>query len=170
MNSQCLIVSAGLCAALAGCAPLTPPAGSLPAGTVPVPSASPAAAPPAVLASPAPPAQVAGQWYSPPAEYPGICLHLAPDGTLAFAGGFAFFNPGHWRYDSAAGELRIELGGATPIPPALAAGQPGARGAAAPLRVETAQRALVYRIAPAAEAIDVAGFVFYRQLACPAAP
>lgn len=113
-------------------------------------------------------AQVAGEWFSPPAEYPGICLHLAPDGTLAFEGGFAFFNPGRWRYDSAAGELRIELGGATPIPPVLAAESATAAGASMALRVETAQRALVYRVAPGAEAIDVAGFVFYRKLACPA--
>lgn len=91
-------------------------------------------------------------------------MTLKPDGTLQFAGGFAFFNPAHWQYADA--QLRIELGGATPLPPA---GPPAAGPATGKLlRVDAGKRTLVYHVTPETDALDLGGFMFYRKLACPA--
>lgn len=104
-------------------------------------------------------------WFSPPAEFPGICLTLAGSGALEFAGGFTFYNPGHWTYDAAAAELRIELGGKQPFPLEQAQQQLKKK-AGALLRIDAAKRTLVYAVTPATESLALGGFVFYRKLAC----
>ncbi len=122
------------------------------------------------LLKPAPDAPALAQsWFSPPAAYPGVCMRLMRDGELRFAGGFAFFNPGRWRYDADAARLSLELGGAGPLPPELAdpSNSTAAPNSAALLRVDPARRALVYAVQPGTEAIGVAGLVFYRALPCP---
>jgi hypothetical protein len=143
-----LLLAAGIGGGLAGCgtmgqmAPAVPPA-AIPAGP-------------------------AGSWYSPPAEYPGICMTLAPDGALWFAGGYAFFNPGRWSFDNASAELRLELGGKAPLPAiAQATRQQGDHKLQGTLlRTDEASRTLVYRVTPETEAIDIGGFVFYRKPGC----
>lgn len=108
---------------------------------------------------------LAGSWFNPSAEFPAMCMTLAPGGTLGFAGGFVFYNPGRWSFDSARSELRIELGGKMPFP-AEAARQQIQRRAGNLLRAEPAQRALIYRLTPATDTLELGGFVFYRKLAC----
>lgn len=134
------------CAALAGCTSMQPP-------------------PPIVSAAGAP----AAIWYSPPADFPGICLTLAPGGELRFTGGFEFFNPGRWSLDNAAGELRIELGGTAPFPAEAAKDQLKRRPGKL-LRIDAAHRGLVYGVTPATASIEFGGFVFYRKLACDNVP
>jgi hypothetical protein len=107
----------------------------------------------------------AGAWFSPPAEYPGICMTLAPGGALQFAGGYAFFNPGRWTYDDASSELRIELGGSAPMPPAAQPSRQLVKQGAL-LRTDEGKRQLVYRVTPETESIDLGGFVFYRRTGC----
>lgn len=154
-----------LCAALAACASLKPAATPASGAAAPSAAAAPTAPKPSSAAPSAADAAALGTWFSPPADYPGICMTLEPGGALNFAGGFAFFNPGRWSYDGAAAELRLQLGGATPLPAELLA--PAAQpGAGAPLRMDAGARALVYRVTPATEAITVGGFVFYRKQAC----
>ncbi|WP_317205209.1 hypothetical protein [Janthinobacterium sp.] len=109
--------------------------------------------------------ELAGTWFNPSAEFPAMCMTFAPGGTLGFAGGFVFYNPGRWFFDSARAELRIELGGSMPFP-AEAARQQIQRRAGNLLRAEPAHRALVYRLTPATETLELGGFVFYRKLAC----
>lgn len=104
-------------------------------------------------------------WFSPPADFPGICLTLAGSGTLEFAGGFTFYNPGRWTYDAAAAQLRIELGGKQPFPLEQAQQQLKKK-AGALVRIDAAKRALVYAVGPATESLTLGGFVFYRKLAC----
>lgn len=104
-------------------------------------------------------------WFSPPADFPGICLTLAPGGELRFSGGFGFFNPGRWSFDGTAGELRLELGGTAPFP-AEAAKDQLKRRPGKPLRSDAAQRSLVYSVRPLTETIEFGGFVFYRKLPC----
>ncbi len=105
-------------------------------------------------------------WYSPPAEYPGICMRLMADGALRFDGGFDFFNPGRWSQDSGAAELRLRLGGAGAFPAALVNEQLKQH-AGGLLRADAAQRTLVYRMGPATQSLALGGFVFYRKPACP---
>ncbi|MDC8756162.1 hypothetical protein [Janthinobacterium fluminis] len=107
----------------------------------------------------------AGAWFNPPAEFPGICMTLAPGGELRFAGGFTFYHPSRWSYDSARSELRIELGG-TIASPAESANYQLEHHQGNLLRVEAAKRALVYRVTASTESIQLGGFVFYRNLAC----
>jgi len=110
------------------------------------------------------PSEVAS-WYSPPAEYPGICMRLMADGKLRFDGGFDFFNPGHWSQDSGAAELRLRLGGTAPFPAQLVSEQLKQHEGGL-LRADAAQRTLVYRVGPATQTLALGGFVFYRQPAC----
>lgn len=131
------------CAVLAGCSAMKPQPGA--AGA---PSAT---------------------WYSPPADFPGICLTLAPGGELRFDGGFGFFSPGRWTFDKTAGELRLELGGTAPFPFDAAKDQLKRRPGKL-LRIDAAQRGLVYGVTPATESIEFGGFVFYRKLACAPLP
>ncbi|MES2741415.1 MAG: hypothetical protein V4754_10750 [Pseudomonadota bacterium] len=114
-------------------------------------------------------AVLAESWFSPPAAYPGVCMRLMSNGELRFAGGFAFFNPGRWRYDAGTAQLSVELGGAAPLPPALAdpANSTAAPNSASLLRVDPARRAVLYTVRPDTEAIGLGGLVFYRTLPCP---
>lgn len=114
-----------------------------------------------------PAAGIGATWFSPPAEFPGICLTLAGSGALEFAGGFTFYNPGHWTYDAATAQLRIELGGKQPFPLEQAQQQlKHAHKSGALLRIDAAKRTLVYSVDPATESLALGGFVFYRKLAC----
>ena len=110
------------------------------------------------------PGQVA-TWYSPPAQYPGICMRLMADGGMHFDGGFGFFNPGHWAYDGAATELRLHLGGTEPFPSQLVNEQLMQQ-VGGLVRADAVKRTLVYRVGPATDTLELGGFVFYRNLAC----
>ena len=112
--------------------------------------------------------QEVGTWYSPPAEFPGICMTLSNDGQVRFAGGFAYFNPGRWSFDATEQELRIELGGREPFPLAVVQDQM-ARNPAGLVRFDASRRALVYSVTPLTQTIGLGGFVFFRKLACPPA-
>ena len=156
MKTTDALISALMCAALAGCTSLQQqdsPA-PVPAASTPLPRQD---------STPA-----LGAWFNPPAEFPGICMNFGADGQLEFRGGFVFFNPGRWWYDSAGAELRIELGGTAPFPAELAKNQVRRRPASL-LRFDAARRTLVYRLDPGTEALDFGGFSFYRKLACIAA-
>lgn len=107
--------------------------------------------------------EVAATWYNPPGEFPGICLTQFKDGRLRFDGGFAFFNPGRWSYDPAAAELRLEV-----MPrPDLASSHAYRSAAANLLRVE-GNTTLVYSVKADTATIGVGGFIFYRDMPCPA--
>ena len=108
---------------------------------------------------------VAATWYNPPSEFPGICLTQFKDGRLRFDGGFAFFNPGRWSYDPASSELRLDL---QPWPK-LASAHANAALHKNLLRVEADKNALVYSVRADTQTIGVGGFVFYRDMPCPAA-
>ena len=110
-------------------------------------------------------AAVAATWYNPPSEFPGICLTQFKDGSLRFDGGFAFFNPGRWSYDPASSELRLDL---QPWPK-LASAHANAALHKNLLRVEADKNALVYSVRADTQTIGVGGFVFYRDMPCPAA-
>lgn len=109
--------------------------------------------------------EVAATWYNPPSEFPGICLTQFKDGRLRFDGGFAFFNPGRWSYDPATSELRLDL---QPWPK-LASAHANAALHKNLLRVEADKNALVYGVRADTQTIGVGGFVFYRDMPCPAA-
>ena len=109
--------------------------------------------------------EVAATWYNPPSEFPGICLTQFKDGRLRFDGGFAFFNPGRWSYDPASSELRLDL---QPWPK-LASAHANAALHKNLLRVEADKNALVYSVRADTQTIGVGGFVFYRDMPCPAA-
>lgn len=108
--------------------------------------------------------EVAATWYNPPGEFPGICLTQFKDGRLRFDGGFAFFNPGRWSYDSAAAELHLQL---QPWPN-LASAHANASLHKNLLRVEANKNTLVYSVKAETKTIGVGGFVFYRDVPCPA--
>jgi hypothetical protein len=143
-----------LCAALAAC-------GALPSQQGAQVGNSGAAAQP-----------VSGTWFSPPSDFPGICMHFSPDGAqqnagaLKFSGGFEFFNPARWQHDAASSELRIELGGSEDFPAPVEAAKPLMQNQGALLRFDAAKRSLTYRLAPSTDMIDVGGFKFYRNRAC----
>ena len=107
---------------------------------------------------------VAATWYNPPSEFPGICLTQFKDGRLRFDGGFAFFNPGRWSYDPATAELRLDL---QPWPN-LASAHANKSLHKHLLRVEADKNALVYGVNAVTQIIGIGGFVFYRDLPCPA--
>ena len=107
---------------------------------------------------------VAATWYNPPSEFPGICLTQFKDGRLRFDGGFAFFNPGRWSYDPATAELRLDL---QPWPN-LASAHANKSLHKHLLRVEADKNALVYGVNAVTQSIGIGGFVFYRDLPCPA--
>lgn len=94
-------------------------------------------------------------------EFPAMCMLLQSDGSLLFKGGFLFYNPSAWRRDAGDGELlTITVGGSKPFPEGpVAAGL---------VRSDASRRELTYRFGPSAQAIDFAGFYFYRVNACQA--
>lgn len=107
--------------------------------------------------------EVAATWYNPPSEFPGICMTQFKDGRLRFDGGFAFFNPGRWSYDPAASELRLEV---APRPD-LASSHAHKSKENNLLRVE-GNTTLVYGVKANTPTIGVGGFIFYRDMPCPA--
>ena len=108
--------------------------------------------------------EVAATWYNPPSEFPGICLTQFKDGRLRFDGGFAFLNPGRWSYDPDRAELRLDL---QPWPN-LASAHANASLHKNLLRVEVEKNALVYSVKADTKTIGIGGFVFYRDMPCPA--
>lgn len=117
---------------------------------------------PQSVAVPAPSTEV---WEYPASEFPTICILFEPNGTLAFRGGFLFFNRGSWKLNSATGNTEIFLGGSTEFPEAPKKEQLGKR-SNAPLAYDGKKRKLEYRIDPTTEFIEFAGFVFYRKTQC----
>ena len=110
-------------------------------------------------------AAVAATWYNPPSEFPGICLTQFKDGSLRFDGGFAFFNPGRWTYDPATSELSLQL---APTP-SLELSHAQVVLHKNLLRIDGKQNTLVYGVKADTDAIGLGGFVFYRDMPCPAA-
>ena len=108
--------------------------------------------------------EVAATWYNPPGEFDGICITQFKDGRLRFDGGFTFFNPGSWTYDAASSELRLTLRPTT----ILAQGHSDVSRHQNLLRVDLAHNMLVYRVKADTKSIGLGGFIFYRDLACPA--
>ncbi|CDG83867.1 hypothetical protein [Janthinobacterium agaricidamnosum] len=145
-----------MCLALAGCQTVKPPAGA--GGNAPHDAAG----------APVKPGgdDLAATWFNPPAEFPGICMKLANSGALHFVGGFTFYNPGHWSYDAAKSELRIQLGGNQAFPLETAQYQLQQH-AGSLLRIDAAKRTLVYAVGPETDTLHFGGFVFYRKIACP---
>ena len=107
---------------------------------------------------------VAATWYNPPSEFPGICLTQFKDGSLRFDGGFAFYNPGRWAYDAAKGELRLAL---APTP-SLELSHAQIVQHQNLLRIEADKHTLVYGVTAGTKAIGLGGFLFYRDMPCPA--
>lgn len=109
------------------------------------------------------PPKVVQAWESPAAEFPAICMQLRADGTLAFRGGFEFYNPGKWRQN--ADRLTITLGGDQPFPADIAQEQLGAK--IGGLTAYNAQhRELVFTIKPSTAFVGIGNFYFYRSDAC----
>ena len=102
--------------------------------------------------------------YNPPSEFPGICLTQFKDGSLRFDGGFAFYNPGRWAYDAAKGELRLAL---APTP-SLELSHAQIVQHQNLLRIEADKHTLVYGVTAGTKAIGLGGFLFYRDMPCPA--
>jgi hypothetical protein len=142
MMTKKALYCAALCAALAGCGTLSQQGSAQPTGT----------------------------WFNPPSDFPGICMTLAPDGTLKFDGGFAFFNPGRWTYDDAAKQLRIKLGGTETFPAPLEKDMkktnPTTPHQGDLLRFDVAQRTFTYQLQQDTDAIDLGGYKFYRGRPC----
>ena len=109
-------------------------------------------------------AAVAATWYNPPSEFPGICLTQFKDGSLRFDGGFAFFNPGRWTYDPATAELSLQL---APTP-SLELSHAQIVLHKNLLRIDGKKNTLVYGVKADTDAIGLGGFLFYRDMPCPA--
>ena len=109
-------------------------------------------------------AAVAATWYNPPSEFPGICLTQFKDGSLRFDGGFAFFNPGRWTYDPATAELSLQL---APTP-SLELSHAQIVLHKNLLRIDGPNNTLVYGVKADTDAIGLGGFLFYRDMPCPA--
>jgi hypothetical protein len=165
MKTSNAIYMSLLCAALAACGALPREDGA--AAGKDAKGAAPAAAPQPIV----------GTWFSPPSDFPGICMHFSADGApqtsrslhggaLEFSGGFAFYNPAFWQHDSAARELRIALGGSEDFPAPLEAAKPLEPNQGALLRADADKRVLTYRLGSNTDMIDIAGFKFYRNRAC----
>jgi hypothetical protein len=109
--------------------------------------------------------EAVGTWFSPPAEFPGICMTLEKSGQVQFEGGFTYFNPGRWAYNAAEAELHITLGGGKPFPLDVVKDQM-TRNPGGLVRYDAAGRELVYSVTPLTQTIGLGGFVFFRKLPC----
>ena len=106
-------------------------------------------------------------WESPAAEYPAICMVMQSDGTLAFKGGFQFYQPGKWRQDATTGMLTVTLGGNADFPSDIAKVQLRSKiGALAAYNEQ--RRELTYNVGTATPFIALGNFYFYRTDACSA--
>ena len=106
-------------------------------------------------------------WESPAAEYPAICMVMQSDGTLAFKGGFQFYQPGKWRQDGATGMLTVTLGGQADFPSDIAKVQLRSKiGALAAYNAQ--RRELTYKVGANTPFIALGNFYFYRADACSA--
>ncbi len=115
------------------------------------------------LRTPAPtPVQV---WESPAAEYPAICMVMRSDGSLAFQGGFQFYQPGKWRQDGATGMLTVTLGGNADFPSDIAKVQLRSKIGALEAYNEQ-RRELIYKVGAATQFIALGNFYFYRTDRC----
>ncbi|WP_156894727.1 hypothetical protein [Janthinobacterium sp. 1_2014MBL_MicDiv] len=108
--------------------------------------------------------EVVATWYNPPSEFPGICMTQLKDGRLRFDGGFAFYNPGRWSYDAATAELSLQL---APTP-SLELSHSQIVLHKNLLRIDGPKNTLVYGVKADTQAIGLGGFVFYRNMPCPA--
>ena len=114
-----------------------------------------------------PQAEVAEVWEYPASAFPTACMILRSDGTLQFRGGFLIFNGGSWTRDPESSLTSIVLGGTEPVH-IDAVDKTGGGKSATPLAFDERTRTLRYRITPATESIQFAGFVFYRKARCSA--
>jgi len=97
-------------------------------------------------------------WINPASDFPAMRLHFDPNGTARFEGGFVFFNPVRWRYDSTARELYLRLSGIDSS--TIATFEDGiARGHA--IRFDRSDSALVTRVDRNTRSIWIAGFTFF---------
>lgn len=104
-------------------------------------------------------------WESPAAEYPALCMVLQSDGTVAFKGGFQFYQPGTWREDGRTGMLTVTLGGTAPFPADIAKVQLRSKIGALTAYNEQ-RRELTYKVGAATPFIALGNFYFYRADAC----
>ena len=108
------------------------------------------------------PPSPAGTWRHPPSHTEEMWLIICPNGRLEFSGGFLFYNPGFWFYDSENEELRITLGGRTPLGGPFEYQQEHRpqtlRG------FDEASRTLVYPFDSSTEHLDFGGHVFFREV------
>ena len=114
-----------------------------------------------------PQAEVTEVWEYPASAFPTTCMILRSDGTLQFRGGFLIFNGGSWTRDPESSLTSIVLGGTEPVH-IDAVDKTGGGKSATPLAFDERTRTLRYRIPPATESIQFAGFVFYRKARCSA--
>jgi hypothetical protein len=115
--------------------------------------------------APTPAPRVVHVWESPAAEFPPICLLMRDDGSLAFKGGFQFYQPGSWRHDARTGMLTVTLGGNTPFPLEITRVQLRSKiGALAGYNEQ--RRELTYKVGTATPFIALGNFYFYRSDTC----
>jgi len=95
-----------------------------------------------------------------------MCMLLQADGSLLFKGGFAFYNRSAWRRDAKDAELlTIAVGGNGPFPEGLKSQQSGKQ-AGALVGYDEKRREITYRFGPATDALNFAGFYFYKADTC----
>ena len=114
-------------------------------------------------AAPAP--RVVQAWESPAAEFPAICMLMQADGTVAFKGGFQFYQPGSWRQDGQTGMLTLTLGGSAPFPSDIVKMQLRSKIGALTAYNEQ-RRELTYKVGANTPFIALGNFYFYRTETC----
>lgn len=129
-------------------------------------SSVPVAPPSAPGPVPAPVPLAADQvWESPAAEFPAMCMVFQPDGVLSFRGGFAFYNPSHWKRSSDK-QLAITLGGDGAFPTEVLR-ETLAQKSGGLISYEEKTRSLVYR--SDSSFLNFGNFYFYPVERCHAA-
>ncbi len=103
-------------------------------------------------------------WEYPASEFPTMCIVMQPDGTLAFKGGFAFFNPSTWKHGTKPETIVIQLGGTADFPnSSTQSDSPNL------LHADPKTRELEFQIRSAPDNfISLGGFNFYRTERCSA--
>ncbi len=88
-------------------------------------------------------------------------LTFCPNGALEFSGGFLFYNPASWSYDSENRELRITLGGDKPLGSSF---DYQLKHRSQTLHaMDRASRTLVFPLYASSDRIDFGGYVFFRE-------